>query len=152
MAVRFIVYLKTNRLPDFSLRDAGLGTCKRPLAEIVKSLKLKHNTSIGTVAYEALVQLQNIYHTENSLKKLPPSRRKAQRKALARSLVDNYFKWARKSLLRVPPSSAIADGIKYSFNQEKYLGSFLTAQEATLNNNLAEQVIRPCCVRMKNWS
>lgn len=122
---------------------------RRPFAEIVKSLG--NDKAIGTVAYGALVQIQNIYHTDNSLKKLPPSKRKAQRKVLVKPLVDHYFEWAKDSLNRVPPSSATAAGIKYSLNQEKYLKTFLTDPELPLDNNLAEQAIRPFCVGKKNW-
>ncbi|MEE0738293.1 MAG: IS66 family transposase [Lachnospiraceae bacterium] len=122
---------------------------RRPFAEIVKSLG--NDKAIGTVAYEALVQIQNIYHTDNSLKKLPPSKRKAQRKVLVKPLVEHYFEWAKDSLNRVPPNSATAAGIKYSLNQEKYLKTFLTDPEVPLDNNLAEQAIRPFCVGKKNW-
>ena len=46
---------------------------------------------MGTVAAEALLQIQNIYHTDNSLLKLPPSERKKHRTSLVKPLVDAFF-------------------------------------------------------------
>ena len=106
---------------------------------------------MGTVAAEALVQIQNIYHTDNQLLKLPPSERKKRRRSLVKPLVDSFFDWCRRSIDRVPPSSETADGINYCINQEKYLRTFLDDPYIPLDNNLAEQAIRPFCVGKKNW-
>ncbi|MCF0230226.1 MAG: IS66 family transposase [Parasporobacterium sp.] len=59
---------------------------RRPFAQIVKSLG--EEKAAGTVAYEALVQIQNICHTDKLLKKLPPSKRKEQRRKLVKPLVE----------------------------------------------------------------
>lgn len=122
---------------------------RRPFAQVVKSLGA--DKAIGTVANEALIQIQNIYHTDNQLLKLPPSERKKRRKSLVKPLVDNFFDWCRQSIMRVPPSSETAKGINYCLNQEKYLSVFLTDPQIPLDNNLAEQAIRPFCVGKKNW-
>ena len=52
---------------------------------------------------------------------------------------------------KLAPSSETAKGIRYSLNQEKYLRVFLTDAQIPLDNNLAEQAIRPFCVGKKNW-
>ena len=44
-----------------------------------------------------------------------------------------------------------AKGINYCLNQEKYLRVFLTDSQIPLDNNLAEQAIRPFCIGKKNW-
>ena len=66
-------------------------------------------------------------------------------------LVDSFFHWCSESLNRVPPSSETAKGIQYCLNQEKYLRVFLSDPQIPLDNNLAEQAIRPFCVGKKNW-
>lgn len=83
--------------------------------------------------------------------KLPPSERKKRRKTLVKPLVDTFFEWCRNSIDRVPPSSETADGIKYCINQEKYLRVFLDDPQIPLDNNLAEQAIRPFCLGKKTW-
>lgn len=144
------VYHTLENRDDTAFKVAGCWAhARRPFAQIYKSLGEKK--AVGTVAAEALVQIQNIYHTDNQLLKLPPSERKKRRKSLVKPLVDSFFDWCRSSIDRVPPSSETADGINYCINQEKYLRTFLDDPYIPLDNNLAEQAIRPFCVGKKNW-
>lgn len=144
------VYHTLENREDIEFKVAGCWAhARRPFAGVYKSLG--EEKARGTVAAEALVQIQNIYHTDNQLLKLPPAERKKRRKTLVKPLVDSFFDWCRSSLNRVPPSSETADGIKYCINQEKYLRVFLDDPQIPLDNNLAEQAIRPFCVGKKNW-
>lgn len=144
------VYHSLENRSDVHFEVAGCWThARRPFAQIVKSLG--EDKAAGTVASEALVQIQNIYHTDNSLLKLPPSERMKRRKKLVKPLVDCFFSWCKESIHRVPQSSETAKGIQYCLNQEKYLRVFLTDPQIPLDNNLAEQSIRPFCVGKKNW-
>ena len=144
------VYHALENRKDTRFKVAGCWAhARRPFAQVYKSLG--EEKAAGTVAAEALIQIQNIYHTDNGLLKLPPSERKKRRKTLVKPLVDTFFEWCRKSIDRVPPSSETADGIKYCINQEKYLRVFLDDPQIPLDNNLAEQAIRSFCVGKKNW-
>ena len=144
------VYHTLEKRDDTAFKVAGCWThARRPFTQIYKSLG--EEKAVGTVAAEALVQIQNIYHTDNQLLKLPPSEREKRRKSLVKPLIDAFFEWCRGSIDRVPPSSETADGIKYCINQEKYLRVFLEDPQIPLDNNLAEQAIRPFCVGKKNW-
>ena len=144
------VYHTLEKREDTDFKVAGCWAhARRPFAQVYKSLG--EEKAAGTVAAEALVQIQNIYHTDNQLLKLPPSQRKKCRKTLVKPLVDTFFEWCRNSIDRVPPSSETADGIKYCINQENYLRVFLDDPQIPLDNNLAEQAIRPFCVGKKNW-
>lgn len=144
------VYHTLEKREDINFKVAGCWAhARRPFAGVYKSLG--EERARGTVATEALVQIQNIYHTDNQLSKLPPSERKKRRKTLVKPLVDAFFKWCKESISRVPPSSETADGIKYCINQEQYLRAFLEEPYIPLDNNLAEQAIRPFCIGKKNW-
>lgn len=144
------VYHTLENREDTDFKVAGCWVhARRPFAQVYKSLG--EEKAAGTVAAEALVQIQNIYHTDKKLLKLSPSERKKRRKTLVKPLVDSYFEWCRNSIERVPPSSETAAGIRYCINQEKYLRAFLDDPQIPLDNNLAEQSIRPFCVGKKNW-
>ena len=117
--------------------------------EMIKSMG--PDKAAGTLAYEAYVQIQNIYHTDNALKKLPPSDRKKKRKKLVKPLVDEFFDWARKAQYAAAGSDKTKKGIQYCLNQEKYLRAFLDDPAIPLDNNIAEQAIRPFCVGRNNW-
>ena len=144
------VYHTLEGRQDTEFEAAGCWThARRPFAQIVKSLG--EEKAVGTVAAEALMQIQAIYHADNLLQKLPLSERKKRRKLLVKPLVDGYFSWCREMEGKLPPSSETAKGIRYSLNQEKYLRVFLTDGQIPLDNNLAEQAIRPFCIGKKNW-
>lgn len=144
------VYHSLENREDVKFKVAGCWAhARRPFAQIVKSLGTEK--AVGTVAYEALVQIQNIYHTDKLLLKLPNSKRKEKRKALVKPLVDNFFSWCKESQLKLAPSSETAKGIQYCINQEKYLRVFLSDPQIPLDNNIAEQAIRPFCVGKKSW-
>ena len=122
---------------------------RRPFAEIIKSLG--KDKAIGTVAYEAVAQIANIYQVDNTLKDLPPALRKKRRKQSVKPLVDAFFKWAKACNMTVAPSSKTGKALAYCINQEKYLRTFLTDPAVPLDNNIAEQAIRGFCVGKKNW-
>ena len=144
------VYHTLENREDSEFTVAGCWAhARRPFAQVYKSLG--EEKAKGTVAAEALVQIQNIYHTDNQLMKLPPAERKKRRNSLVKPLADAFFDWCRNSINRIPPSSETADGIKYCLNQEKYLRVFLDDPQIPLDNNLAEQAIRPFCIGKKNW-
>ena len=144
------VYHTLENRKDTDFTVAGCWThARRPFAQVYKSLS--EENAAGTVAAEALVQIQNIYHTDNRLLKLPPSDRKKRRKTLVKPLVDTFFEWCRNSIERVPPSSETAKGIKYCINQEKYLKVFLEDGDVPIDNSASERAIRTFCLGKKNW-
>ena len=105
----------------------------------------------NTAAYEALLQIEQIYRKDNELLKLPPAERKRKRRLLIRPLVNGFFDWCRAEKDKVRSAGKTAEGINYCLNQEKYLRVFLTDPEVPLDNNPAERAIRPFCVGKKNW-
>ena len=144
------VYHTLENQADTKFTVAGCWAhARRKFAEIVKSLG--EEKASGTVAAEALMQIQAIYHADKLLLKLPPSERKKRRKLLVKPMVDGYFDWCREIQGQISPASQTAQGIRYSLNQEKYLRVFLDDAQIPMDNNLAEQAIRPFCVGKKNW-
>lgn len=143
------VYHSLESRDDIHFQVAGCWAhARRPFAQVVKSLGA--DKALGTAANEALIQIQNIYRTDNLLLKLPKAERRKRRKALVKPLVDAFFCWCSESLGLLPAASETAKGIRYCLNQEKYLRVFLTDPQIPLDNNLAEQAIRPFCVGKKN--
>lgn len=84
------VYHTLENRTDTGFEAAGCWAhARRPFAEIVKSLGA--GKASGTMAAEALMQIQAIYHADNLLLKLLPSERKKRRKLLVKPMVDGYF-------------------------------------------------------------
>ena len=132
------------------LRIAGCWAhARRRFDEALKALpKEKQNKSL---AYLALKQIQAIYREDKKLNGLTGEDRMNQRQLTVKPLVDAYFVWVKQNLNAVTPKSKTANGLAYSLSQEKYLRIFLEDGEVPLDNNSAEQAIRPFCIGKKNW-
>ena len=122
---------------------------RRPFAEVVKTLGKEK--AKNTAAYEALIQIEEIYRKDNALRNLLPKERKRQRRLQVKPLVNGFFDWCREEQKNVRAAGKTGEGITYCLNQEKYLRVFLTDPEVPLDNNPAERAIRPFCVGKKNW-
>ena len=104
-----------------------------------------------TIAYLALKQIQAIYREENKLEGMSAQDRLKNRQLTVKPLVDAYFTWVKKNVFAVAAKSKTANGLTYSINQETYLRTFLEDGEVPMDNNAAEQSIRPFCIGKKNW-
>ena len=138
---------------DSERQDLKVGGCwvhaRRPFAEFIKSVGEKQ--AKGTIAYEAYCRITEIMHEDNKLDDLSPSDRKKQRKKVIKPLVDAYFEWVKEKYLQITHNSKIGRALGYSLNQEKYLRVFLDNGNVPMDNNPAEQAIRPFTVGRKNF-
>lgn len=122
---------------------------RRKFTEIVKS---KNPESMdGTIAAEAVKKMTAIMHADNLLDKLSKTEREAKRKLVVKPLVNDYFAWIKEVLPSLPAGGVTAKAINYSINQEKFLRVFLTNGNVPMDNNRAEQAIRPFTLGRKNW-
>lgn len=74
-----------------------------------------------------------------------------QRQLILQDKVDAYFEWVKRKYAQVTHNSVIGRALAYSINQEKYLRMFLTDGDIPMENNAAEQAIRPFTVGRKNF-
>lgn len=122
---------------------------RRRFDEAVKALPKDQQKK--SLAYLALKQIQAIYREENKLEEMNSEERFHHRQLTVKPLVDAYFVWVKQHEHAVAAKSKTANGLTYSINQEKYLRTFLEDGEVPMDNNSAEQAIRPFCVGKKNW-
>lgn len=133
-------------------QDLSIGECwihaRRYYSDIIKSIK---NVSGGTIAEEAYRRVTEMLHIDNGFDDLPSEDRLTQRRLLLTKKVDDYFVWAKLKYSQVTKSSAIGKALAYSIHQEQYLRLFLTNGDIPMENNLAEQAIRPFTIGRKNF-
>ena len=123
--------------------------CKRKYTEIVKALGTEN--SDGLIAAKAADQISKIFHLDNQLNDATKSERRKQRRQKLKPLVDNFFAWAKTSIQKLPSGSNTAKALQYSINQEQFLRVFLDDPDVPMDNNRAEQAIRPFTISRKNW-
>ncbi len=95
--------------------------------------------------------ITEIMHLDNGYDDLSPSDRKNQRQRYLLPKVNTYFEWAKIKYDQVPHNSAIGKALAYSLNQEQYLRRFLADGNIPMDNNYAEQAIRPFTLGRKNF-
>lgn len=122
---------------------------RRPFAEFIKSVGTE--ASKGSIAAEAYSMITEIMHMDNDLDDLSNHDRKKQRQLDIKKRVDAYFEWVKLKYNQVTQNSTIGKALAYSINQEKYLRTFLNDGKVPLDNNYAEQAIRPFTIARKNF-
>ena len=124
------------------LEDLEISGCwahsRRRYDEAVKALPESEQKM--SLAYLALLQIQQIYHEEAKLQDMTPAERHKHRQKFNKALVDAYFNWLRINIDKVMRKSKTHNGMTYSLNQEKYLRRFLDDEEIPIDNNAAEKV------------
>lgn len=77
--------------------------------------------------------------------------RLSQRQLLLNGKVDAYFAWIKQKYAQVAHNSTIGKALAYSIHQEPYLRTILSDGDIPMDNNYAEQAIRPFTIGRKNF-
>ena len=118
--------------------------------KFVEAQKVQPKGKTGKADW-ALNQIRKLYGVEKQAKALEPDARYALRDQKSRPLIDQLRTWLDKSLMQVLPKSALGKALHYLDNQWPRLTRFLDDGLIPLDNNPAENAIRPFVIGRKNW-
>jgi len=132
------------------LKHSGcMAHARRKFTEALKAQgKKKKKTSI---AQQGLSIIQKLYRVEKQARTLPSQERYALRIKQARPLIEKLREWIDKHLPQVPPSSATGKALNYINNEWSKLIIYLDDGRLEIDNNLAENAIRPFVIGRNNW-
>ncbi len=104
-------------------------------------------------AHRGLVLIQKLYRVEQQARKLKltPEKRDALRQKQAKPILDDIREWLDESLPQVPPSSMTGQALGYLNNEWDKLKAYLKDGRLEIDNNGAENAIRPFVVGRKNF-
>jgi len=102
-------------------------------------------------AYRGLALIRKLYRVEKQARKLDPEDRHARRQQQASPVLDELRAWLDESLPQVPPTSATGKALNYLHNEWSKLVRYLDDGRLEIDNNGAENAIRPFVVGRKNW-
>lgn len=122
---------------------------RRKYAEIIKALGPE--ASKGSIAKQAYDMITAIMHEDNKYDDLPKKDRERNRKLILKPMVNSYFDWIKEKYNLVNPEGDTGKALAYSIKQEKYLRVFLKDGDVPMDNNYAEQAIRPFTIGRKNF-
>ncbi len=103
----------------------------------------------SSVAAKAVGYFDRIYYEESLLKEMSAEERKQQRLAKIKPLLDELFAWLET--VQVSGKGNLSDAVHYALHEKPNLYTFLEDGNVPLDNNRAENAIRPFAVGRKNW-
>jgi len=102
-------------------------------------------------AHRGLRLIQKLYRVEKKARKLEPEKRQAYRERHARPMLDEMRTWLDQALPQVPPASTTGKALHYLHNEWPRLIRYLDDGRLEIDNNAAENAIRPFVIGRKNW-
>lgn len=118
--------------------------------KFVEAQKLQPKGKTGR-ADKALTFIAKLYRIEREARALPDPERLALRQAQSRPVIDKLHAWLEQSLAQLPPKGALGTALRYLRGQWPQLIRFLEDARIPLDNNPAENAIRPFVIGRKNW-
>lgn len=102
-------------------------------------------------AQVALGYIKALYDIEAAEADSPPDMRLKVRQEKSRPIMDAFWKWLVAEARQVPPQSTLGRAINYTIPLWPRLEVFLDNGRVPIDNNLAENAIRPFAVGRRNW-
>jgi transposase len=121
---------------------------RRKFSEAVKAQG--KNKKAGK-AQHGLALIQKLYRVEKQARAFTPEQRHEHRQSQAKPILDRLRHWLDESLPQVPPGTAAGKALNYLNNEWSKLIGYLDDGRLEIDNNLAENAIRPFVIGRKNW-
>lgn len=112
----------------------------------VRRYWLKADSKNGQIGVQ---YCDKLFHIERKIKHLSPEERVQIRQQEAKPIVDEFFEWIDRSPFF--GKNAIAKAAEYTLSRKAALTVFLENGYVAIDNNPAENAIRPNVIGRKNW-
>lgn len=110
-----------------------------------------HAANQSPVAARALDWFGLLYELEREGKLLTVAQREELRREKSRLILTQFHDWLTKTRATVAPGSAIMKAIDYSLRRWPALIRYADTGHLPIDNNPAENAVRPIAVGRKNW-
>ncbi len=125
---------------------------RRKFDEAIKALGKDGKKNPGKSG-DALAFIGKLYAVEKALReaKADPNTRHETRLLKAKPILDQLKAWADKTILTVPPKTALGMALSYLIDHWSRLVRYLDDGRVEIDNNGVENAIRPFVVGRKGW-
>ena len=117
--------------------------------KFVDALPLDEAAIETSVSAVGVAWCNKIFVLEREIAELSSEERAVKRQEQLKPALDGFFAWVET--VTAAGGTKLAKAIQYAKNEKKYLYTFLDNPDAPIDNNRAENAIRPFCVGRKNW-
>jgi len=121
---------------------------RRKFSEAVKAQGKKKQRG---KAHRGLAFIQKLYRIESQARTFTPADRYTHRQQHAQPILEELRTWLDAALSQVPPTSATGKALNYLHNEWGKLVRYLDDGRLEIDNNAAENAIRPFVLGRKNW-
>ena len=110
-----------------------------------------HVSNKSQIAAQALQSISALYDIEREVKSLTADKRLRIRQVCSRPLADALHQWMELQRRQITDGSATPRALNYSLKRWGALTRFLYDRQLPIDNNWAENQIRPIAIGRKNW-
>lgn len=123
---------------------------RRKFMDVIKAQGKNRKTGSGD---EALRYIRKLYRLEKMARKRGLSHDELYqlRREQARPVLDDFKAWLTKKSVQTPPKGLLGKAVAYTLNQWHRLIGYIEDGRLPMDNNMAENAIRPFVVGRKNW-
>ena len=127
-----------------------LGCWAHARRKFIEAQKIQPKGKTGK-ADQGLAFIQSLYRIEQTLKDKTTEEKYIVRQQQSQLTLDKLKMWMEKSLPQTPPQSPIGKALYYLHNQWPHLINYICDGDYPIDNNAAENAIRPFVIGRKNW-
>ncbi|CAK0743742.1 hypothetical protein CCP4SC76_1390011 [Gammaproteobacteria bacterium] len=152
----FSGYLQSDGLASYDVASGPkvkqLGCWSHVRRKFKDAIKGAGKDNPPPLAIEALEKIRQLYKIDNEVKDKTPEERYAHRQLYSKPLLDEIQLWLQTNMAAgLARGGALAKAFTYLHNQWPKLIRFLEDGRLKLDNNAAENCMRPIATGRKNW-
>jgi transposase len=121
------------------------------MAHARRKLFEAHQLNGSQIAGQAVALVAKLYEIEREAREFEPEARQMLRQQRSRPIADALHAWLTEQRQKLVHADATAKAIDYSLSNWRALTRYLDDGHVPIDNNAAENAVRPLCVGRKNW-
>lgn len=139
---------------DFSgyhaLQSQGV-TAALCMAHARRKLLEAHQFNGSEIAGHAVALIARLYEVERQARELEPEARRLWRQQHAKPVAEALHTWLSEQRQKLAKADVTAKAIDYSLSNWRGLTRYIDDGHVPIDNNAAENAVRPLAVGRKNW-
>lgn len=121
------------------------------MAHARRKLFEAHQFNGSQIAGQAVALIAKLYEVEREARELQPEARRLWRQQHAKPIAEALHAWLSEQRPKLAKADVTAKAIDYSLSNWRGLRRYLDDGDVPIDNNAAENAVRPLAVGRKNW-
>ena len=145
-------YLQADAFSGYDRMCAGPDVIEVACWAHVRRKFFESRTSAPVLAHAALARIRQLYKIETAAEEFSAEDRRALRQRDSVPLLTSFGEWLTEQKRRTLPKSPIGQAIAYAQSNWAALCRYPEHGELSIDNNLAERMLRAQAIGRRNWT